>query len=308
MFLATATLLVGYIAPATAFLEEPFDPTAPLSHEAPPPPRQYLRFIAEPDPDGIQTILGDPRFESVHVNRAITVALRAKDGPIAYLRPAMHRLTDGNPGIARSSLKIVEAVGTNRDCPPLVALMDEDEDVALRYTASRVLAKLGDHRGLNALDVWLAGISWEAFPRDYRKHVVEQRDRLATRLVRERVERVASPADEHIRRMTDPVANVRLAAVRQVAAVGTRADLPPVVALLSDEDATVRKAAADTIASLGGVPALIALDCWLRGPGWGWILEDVRPHVRAARNRLADRLRHEAEIIPIAPPPRAVAP
>lgn len=248
----------------------------------------------------LEAILRDPRCDPARVPRVLILAGHVPENPNRYHRLALNRLVDDHEFVRGNSLNLLRQLGGPTDCVAIVPLLSDD-GVTTCYAAVPSLADLGDRRVLQALDVWLAGPSWESFGQVHRDHVVRSREQLARSL--KGIDAPPAPADEAVGRFTSPDADVRLAAVRRVARVGSAADLCPVAALLFDESIAVRRAAADTMAELGGEPALVALDVWLRGPTWNWIREDARPHVWAARQRLAQRL-WEPRPTPVAPPPR----
>ena len=99
---------------------------------------------------------------------------------------------------------------------------------------------------------------------------------------------------------------LRSAAAHLLAKIGTEQDTAPVVALLSDEDATVVRESANTLAAIGGWRDLVAIDAWLRSAKAQKIAESWLKHVEKARDALKKRL-DDAENRK-APPPRPVAP
>jgi hypothetical protein len=69
--------------------------------------------------------------------------------------------------------------------------------------------------------------------------------------------------------------------------IGSAADGPAVVALLSDRR-EVAYAAAKTLAIIGGTRELEAMDAWLRGPSQRD--DELRQHVKLCRDELKERL------------------
>jgi HEAT repeat protein len=91
------------------------------------------------------------------------------------------------------------------------------------------------------------------------------------------------------KRLTDPEPGVRLWTIALVGQVGTRDDLPPLVAFLACDHKMTVKMAASAVAHLGGEAALTALDVWLLT---GHLREDqdIRQHVTKRRDELKERL------------------
>ncbi len=71
--------------------------------------------------------------------------------------------------------------------------------------------------------------------------------------------------------------------------IGSSVEASPAVALLSDEDVSVRYAAARTLAAIGGSREVVAMDAWLRGVTYRDKVE-FRQHVKKCRDELKRRL------------------
>jgi HEAT repeat protein len=84
---------------------------------------------------------------------------------------------------------------------------------------------------------------------------------------------------------------IRSDAVWLLRTIGSRADTPPVVAMLYDEDKGVRVCAAGCLEKLGGKRELLALDIWLRDPTR--LKDEACDDVKKSQNAL--RTRVEAE-------------
>ncbi len=95
-----------------------------------------------------------------------------------------------------------------------------------------------------------------------------------------------------VQRAVDPEPAVRAAAAKLLGKIGGVAEGPPLVALLSNKDEEVVKAAAASLAAIGGSRELVALDAWMLG-----LAHDKNPtlraHVAKCRDELAARLAKE---------------
>jgi HEAT repeat protein len=248
-------------------------------------------------------LIADPRSKQNVVARALYVLQELSPPPREAIYSARLRLTSSHGATRWYAVRYLSAVGDTDSLAPITVLL-ADPNLTTRYASLRHLAAHGDEGGLIGLEVWLKGPSWEVYGTEYRD---EARTRL--KAARDRLPYPKAPSGVGVLRsaLADPDPAVRLDAVKNLSATTRPGALAPLAALLSDEDARVRRAAADALAASDDLTALIALDCWLLGPAWEWVREDVRPHVRAARDRLARRL---AELQPVqtAPPPRPVGP
>jgi HEAT repeats len=109
-----------------------------------------------------------------------------------------------------------------------------------------------------------------------------------------------------IRSLSHSDHDLRLMAVQLLGKIGSEKDTAPVVALLADEEAIVVKAAAETLAEIGGWRELVALDAWLRSararelsPLW---INNVQKPRDALKKRIDDAENRTA------PPPRLAKP
>ena len=95
-----------------------------------------------------------------------------------------------------------------------------------------------------------------------------------------------------VQRAADPEPAVRAAAAKLLGKIGGVAEGPPLVALLSNKDAEVVKAAAASLAAIGGSRELVAMDAWMLG-----LAHDKNPTLRAdvkkSRDALAERVAKE---------------
>ena len=188
-------------------------------------PQEYqAQILSHPDTqDALEILLRDPRCRPAFVSRALFLISRMPAPPNRYRRPTLYRLTDTNDVVRSRALQLLVQIGSPTDIVAIIPLLS-DEGPSSRYGSAKTLSAIGDHRTVAVFDVWLAGISWEAYGTLYRKHVVEHRDLLIKSLARDRIPHVSSPADDAVRQMTNADKAVRLAAVRRLAEIGTRAE------------------------------------------------------------------------------------
>ena len=92
--------------------------------------------------------------------------------------------------------------------------------------------------------------------------------------------------------LTAPDGDARWDAIRLLGKIGSRKDSPPIVALLWNEDRTVVRAAAETLAAIGGDRELMALDIWLKS-GSHRTDVDLRRIVRQCRDALEPKVVEE---------------
>ncbi len=92
-----------------------------------------------------------------------------------------------------------------------------------------------------------------------------------------------------LERLADPHSYVRDYAVRALKSIGSSAEAPSVVPLLSDEEEYVATAAAETLAAIGGPDEVLAMDVWIRGHSHRNDRQ-FREHVQKCRDELKKRL------------------
>jgi hypothetical protein len=95
-----------------------------------------------------------------------------------------------------------------------------------------------------------------------------------------------------VRGLTYTKDEVRFRAVELLEVIGTTAESPPVIALLSDESTRAVKSAARTLVAIGGERELIAMDVWLQGASHRDDA-DLRQRVKKSRDALQKRLDEE---------------
>ncbi|MBA4066080.1 MAG: hypothetical protein C0501_20650 [Isosphaera sp.] len=103
-----------------------------------------------------------------------------------------------------------------------------------------------------------------------------------------------------LRRLAHPDEYVRGAAAGFVIEIGTAAESPVLVALLSSEDEFISRRAARTLAQVGGPTEVDAMDAWLRTGSAHRDFPILRDRVRTYRDELDARVRG----VNLAPPPR----
>jgi hypothetical protein len=92
--------------------------------------------------------------------------------------------------------------------------------------------------------------------------------------------------------LTVPDVKARWPAILLLGKIGSRKDSPPIDAQLWDEDIVIVRAAAETLAVLGGERELTALDIWL-GSGSHRTDVDLRRIVRQCRDALQTKVADE---------------
>ena len=201
---------------------------------------------------------------------------------------AVAHLAHPDQGVRVSALLALETVGAEADLVPALPLLDPSTITA--FHVPDAAAKVGGRRTAAALTTWLRAGAGRG-GNGAAKKVVGVRDDLELRF--------PPPADPD--RLAVALAQtaaddpkVRTAAVRTVADLGGPDDLGPAVALLDDEDATVREAARAALVKAGGDRARAALDVWLRVAEGRTLDPDRVEPVRGARDALAMRLKDAA--------------
>jgi HEAT repeats len=95
-------------------------------------------------------------------------------------------------------------------------------------------------------------------------------------------------------RLTDEDFTVRHLALELLGKIGSSTEMPPVVALLSDEQEDIANCAARTLAALGGPNELVAMDVWLNGTSHR-ANPHLRSYVRECRDKLKKRLDEQSK-------------
>jgi HEAT repeat protein len=91
------------------------------------------------------------------------------------------RLSDDDEGVRRLAAALLEKIGTERDTPPLIALLS-DEEVTVQHQAAKALVAIGGTRDLIAMDAWLKKGTGGNRHVESLRHVKECRDALELRL------------------------------------------------------------------------------------------------------------------------------
>ncbi len=153
---------------------------------------RFLKYLAEAesitkevarDPTilpRLEKIITDPKSHPVEIAWAMTALRRYTGNRSRYREIAVQKLAHSDSGVRLYAVRLVGEIGNERDTPPLVALLS-DEDHMVSYMAAKAIAKIGGRRDVLALDAWLQGSAHkEAI--GLRKDVKECRDLLQKRL------------------------------------------------------------------------------------------------------------------------------
>lgn len=193
---------------------------------------------------------------------------RMPDGPDSA-EALLAATEDPSPDIARAALRRLARAGTVAAAEYLPERMLEVEP-ALTADFARAVRALGDERAAGlAADALIAG----------KPH---RRIAAATAL-----EVLAGKAEipALLAATKDPLAAVRSRSVRTLGQIGAAVDAPACEALLGDENATVRAAAVEAVASLSGRSRQVL----------GSMVDDPAPQVRQSLARHLGRLEKAAE-------------
>jgi len=252
---------------------------------------------------GLRAVIRDPRSHRLAVPGAVYAVGQIPGDRTEFVGILLYRLTDAHESTRCAVIETLTSIPEWRNLTPMITLL-ADDGVLVHNAAVRTLATRGTSAEAIAISAWM---KTPAFPRhlDYFRERVEDLEAYLQKLPPLPKEEKARPARAEFKNLLSDQTGQRLSAVRRLAELAGPSDLSPVAAMLFDREVDVRKAAADALAQAGDLSALKAIDCWIRGPAWQWYPEDVRPHYRAARDRLAYRL-SQIPAVQLAPPPRRV--
>ncbi len=128
-----------------------------------------------------ESILKDPKSESMHVRRVMSLLASMKTDRRRFVEPAVARLLDADEGVRWRAVQLLGEIGSEHDTAPIVAMLSDKETV-VHHAAAESLAKIGGKRDLVAMDAWLKTGSGEHRDLESMRHVKECRDKLEKRL------------------------------------------------------------------------------------------------------------------------------
>lgn len=128
-----------------------------------------------------EAILKDAKSDPQHVRRVFLTLARMKGDTRRFVLLSTEKLSDEDEGVRRLAAALLEKIGTERDTPPLIALLS-DEEVTVQHQAAKTLVAIGGKRDLIAMDAWLKKGSGGNRHADSLRHVKECRDALELRL------------------------------------------------------------------------------------------------------------------------------
>lgn len=131
-----------------------------------------------------ETILADATAEPRLVAAVLLVVRDVKADRRRFIEPAVRALAHQSSNVRSKALQLLAQIGTAREAPPVVALLNEGDNeyatIGIAFNAARTLVAIGGPSELRAMDVWLVGAANPRFP--IRTFVKTQRDLLEKRL------------------------------------------------------------------------------------------------------------------------------
>lgn len=141
-----------------------------------------------------ERILADPKVGSFTVVRifGILASVKMKGDRSQFLERAVAELASRDGLVRWSAVGLLAKIGSERDTPPIIALLS-DEDFTTGIVAAAAVQAIGGPRDLVALDTWLRANSDKRYTPKYRKqyeilreYVTKSRDELKQRLDKEK--------------------------------------------------------------------------------------------------------------------------
>ncbi len=135
-----------------------------------------------------EQILNDPKATRDEIGRIFGVLTAATADRSRFLERAVAELVSLDSGVRETAVGLLAQIGSERDTPPVVALLS-DGDITVGVAAAAALKMIGGPRDLVALNARLIASDHKHFTPQYqvhhevlRNHVAKCRDELKQRL------------------------------------------------------------------------------------------------------------------------------
>lgn len=265
-----SVLLIGATPEAGGAFED--NPSAPTV--------EYVRKILDSDVDEVwrlkykllelgpkafpvyEKLLADPKTNSGQVSRIFSVLREVPGDRSSFLETAIKNLTNPSFSVRYSAIRLVGAIGSERDTAPLVASL-YDKEIGIISAAAEALAEIGGRRELVAFDVWLRAAKARGIGKPLIDMLRKHRDALEFRLKLEeknkaleeegktspksppshaRDDSTPAPTVEYVRKILDSDAETQWRLKYRLLELGTKA-FPSYEKLLADPKTSTNQVA-----------------------------------------------------------------
>lgn len=127
-----------------------------------------------------ESILKDSECDQISMSRIFVLVREAKGDRQRFVEYAVRGLSRDRLPTRLMAVKLLARIGGQGECPPVVALL-ADDDFGIVWAAADTLAAIGGPREINAIDVFLV-VQKKRLAPDLRKHIEDCRDSMEKRI------------------------------------------------------------------------------------------------------------------------------